>query len=372
MSSSSALCSCLSNGSSVTSTHRRRRASSSSSLTSSSSSSSSSFSSSRRGFSPPSVYLNKNINNINNKNNNNNNNSTSSSSGRRRSSSSSSKLKVCAAMSSIDDPNFADLSDRLKLDNVRQSLIRQEDSIIFALIERSQYKVNDKIYKTNSVDVPCYDAKTGMRSSMIEFMLREREQMDGKIRRYTSPDEHAFYPESLPPLVIPPMNFGEILHECALKININDRIKEMYVENIVPGMCESGDDNNYGSAGLCDVNCLQLISRRIHYGKFVAEAKFRAQPDEYSDLIRKQDGNGLMQLLTNQAVEDRVVARVTNKAAFYGQDINEEVPDASKVLTNPENQKYKVAPEIIADLYFKWIMPMTKDVQVEYLLQRLD
>ena len=368
MSSSSALCSCLSSGSSVTSTHRRRRASSSSSLTSSSSSSS--FPSSRRGFSPPSVYLNKNKNN--NNINNNNNNTSSGSSGRRRSSSSSSKLKVCAAMSSIDDPNFADLSDRLKLDNVRQSLIRQEDSIIFALIERSQYKVNDKIYKTNSIDVPCYDAKTGVRSSMIEFMLREREQMDGKIRRYTSPDEHAFYPESLPPLVIPPMNFGEVLHECALKININDRIKEMYVENIVPGMCESGDDNNYGSAGLCDVNCLQLISRRIHYGKFVAEAKFRAQPDEYSDLIRKQDGNGLMQLLTNQAVEDRVVARVTNKAAFYGQDINEEVPDASKVLTNPENQKYKVAPEIIADLYFKWIMPMTKDVQVEYLLQRLD
>ena len=123
---------------------------------------------------------------------------------------------------------------------------------------------------------------------------------------------------------------------------------------------------------MCDVNCLQLISRRIHYGKFVAEAKFRAQPEEYSELIHKQDGNGLMQLLTNQAVEDRVVARVTNKAAFYGQDINEEVPDASKVLTNPKNQKYKVAPEIIANLYFKWIMPMTKDVQVEYLLRRLD
>ena len=214
MSSSSALCSCFSSGSSVTSTHRRRRASSSSSLTSSSSSSS--FPSSRRGFSPPSVYLNKNKNN--NNMNNNNNNTSSSSSGRRRSSSSSSKLKVCAAMSSIDDPNFADLSDRLKLDNVRQSLIRQEDSIIFALIERSQYKVNDKIYKTNSIDVPCYDAKTGVRSSMIEFMLREREQMDGKIRRYTSPDEHAFYPESLPPLVIPPMNFGEVLHLSLIHI----------------------------------------------------------------------------------------------------------------------------------------------------------
>ena len=160
MSSSSALCSCLSSGSSVTSTHRRRRASSSSSLTSSSSSSS--FPSSRRGFSPPSVYLNKNKNknNINNKNNN-----TSSSSGRRRSSSSSSKLKVCAAMSSIDDPNFADLSDRLKLDNVRQSLIRQEDSIIFALIERSQYKVNDKIERTRT---------DGWENSKVHFAGRTR------------------------------------------------------------------------------------------------------------------------------------------------------------------------------------------------------
>ena len=358
---------CCLHGSAIVASHRLRASSSSSSTSSSSR--------------ETSFYLNNN--------NNNNNNNSSSSSGSSLGSARRNRQRGCSErgastkaygnsrdnanpLRSINDPNFADLSDRLKLDNVRQSLIRQEDSIIFALIERSQYKVNDKVYKVNSIDVPCYDAHTGVRSSMLEFMLREREQMDGKIRRYTSPDEHAFYPESLPPLVIPPMNFGEVLHEHALKININDRIKEMYVENIVPGMCESGDDNNYGSAGLCDVNCLQLISRRIHYGKFVAEAKFRAQPEEYSELIRKQDGNGLMQLLTNQAVEDRVVARVTNKAAFYGQDINEEVPDASKVLTNPKNQKYKVAPEIIANLYFKWIMPMTKDVQVEYLLRRLD
>jgi chorismate mutase len=41
---------------------------------------------------------------------------------------------------------------------------------------------------------------------------------------------------------------------------------------------------------LADVNCLQTISKRIHYGKFVAEAKFRAQPDEYTQLIKNQAG----------------------------------------------------------------------------------
>ena len=37
----------------------------------------------------------------------------------------------------------------------------------------------------------------------------------------------------------------------------------------------AGDDGNYGSAATLDVLVLQALSTRIHYGKFVAEAKFR-------------------------------------------------------------------------------------------------
>lgn len=33
---------------------------------------------------------------------------------------------------------------------------------------------------------------------------------------------------------------------------------------------------------------LQVLSKRIHYGKFVAEAKFRASPDDYEAAIRAQ------------------------------------------------------------------------------------
>jgi len=272
---------------------------------------------------------------------------------------------------SVNKPSvdYEDLSDRLKLDSVRQSLIRQEDSIIFALIERAQYKLNAPIYAANAVPVPCF-APNGDRASMLEFMLREVEQSHGKIRRYTSPDEHAFYPESLPPLVIPPIAFKDVLHPCAQGININKRILAMYVDNLLPEMCEAGDDNNYGSASLCDLSCLQTISRRIHYGKYVAESKFMAQPEEYTALIRAQDAQGLMALLTNQAVEDRVVRRVVNKAAVYGSDISEEIPDSLALPIGKET--LKVAPEQVGDLYYRWIMPMTKDVQVQYLLRRLD
>lgn len=33
---------------------------------------------------------------------------------------------------------------------------------------------------------------------------------------------------------------------------------------------------------------LQALSKRIHYGKFVAEAKFQASPDAYKAAIRAQ------------------------------------------------------------------------------------
>ena len=39
----------------------------------------------------------------------------------------------------------------------------------------------------------------------------------------------------------------------------------------------SGDDGNYGSAAVCDIAVLQALSKRIHFGKFIAEAKFQSE-----------------------------------------------------------------------------------------------
>lgn len=36
--------------------------------------------------------------------------------------------------------------------------------------------------------------KDGQQYSLCEYILRETEMLHGKVRRYTSPDEHAFYP----------------------------------------------------------------------------------------------------------------------------------------------------------------------------------
>lgn len=41
-------------------------------------------------------------------------------------------------------------------------------------------------------------------------MLWETEQMHGKVRRYTSPDEHPFFPHDVPPLILPEIKYAEV------------------------------------------------------------------------------------------------------------------------------------------------------------------
>ena len=67
----------------------------------------------------------------------------------------------------------------------------------------------------------------------------------------------------------------QVLAPGSKAINVNDRIMDLYLQRLMPGITEPGDDNNYGSSAMGDVLCLQALSKRIHYGKFVAEAKFR-------------------------------------------------------------------------------------------------
>ena len=90
-----------------------------------------------------------------------------------------SAAKHAAPVAATKDTSIStDMSDRLSLDNIRASLIRQEDSIIFSLIERAQYRLNSPVYQAGGVDVPCFHPD-GQRASMLEYMLREFEQTGG-------------------------------------------------------------------------------------------------------------------------------------------------------------------------------------------------
>ena len=67
----------------------------------------------------------------------------------------------------------------------------------------------------------------------------------------------------------------------------------------------------------------------------------------------------------------QVLERVKQKAAIYGQDYQGAENGADNVtLHNPQN--CKVQPETVASLYERWVMPLTKEVEVAYLLRRLE
>lgn len=68
-----------------------------------------------------------------------------------------------------------DESESLTLDSIRHSLIRQEDSIIFNLLERAQYRYNADTYDEYAF------AMEGFQGSLVEFMVRETEKLHAKV-----------------------------------------------------------------------------------------------------------------------------------------------------------------------------------------------
>lgn len=251
-----------------------------------------------------------------------------------------------------------DLSENLRLDFIRNSLIRQEDSIIFNLLERAQYCYNAPTYDAKAFNLP------GFSGSLIEFILRETEALHAKVGRYNSPDEHPFFPDALPDPLFPPLQYPPVLYSAAQSVNINKEIWSMYYDELLPRFVAKGDDKNYGSTAVCDTMNLQALSKRIHYGKFVAEAKYLGSREVYDVAIRAKDKEQLMNLLTVESVEKAVLRRVEQKAKAYGQEVS---LDSIKA-----DSTYKIEPSLIANLYGDWIMPLTKKVEVEYLLRRLD
>jgi chorismate mutase len=227
-------------------------------------------------------------------------------------------------------------------------------------VERAQYLYNADTYDPKS------SFMDGVEGSLVEFMVKETEKLHAQVGRYNSPDEHPFFPDHLPEPMLPPLQYPDVLHPISKSININERVWNMYFHDLLPSLVKKGDDGNYGSTAVCDLICLQALSKRVHYGKYVAEAKYQGSPKDYESAIKSQDPEMLMSLLTFPKVEKMVRDRVEKKTKTYAREVKiEEIGDECEVA-------YKIEPTLVANLYEEWIMPLTKEVQVDYLLKRLD
>ncbi|XP_050884672.1 chorismate mutase 2 isoform X2 [Lathyrus oleraceus] len=234
-------------------------------------------------------------------------------------------VAVIIMLVSFADAHRMVKADEYTLESVRESLIRQEDTIIFSLIERARFPLNSPTYERNYSSIPNFSG------SLFDFILHQTEDIQAKTGRYMNPEENP-YEEKLSPSIVSHYNFSQFLYPAAASININKKIRKVYFNNILPLFIAFGNDGNYAQTAANDLSILQ-------------------------------DRKALMNLLVDKRVEEIVLKRVEKKAMVFG----EEVSIDSKI-----KGKYKVDPSIVYNLYNKWIIPMTKDIEVEYILRRLD
>lgn len=95
-------------------------------------------------------------------------------------------------------------------------------------------------------------------------------------------------------------------------------------------------------------------------GMFVSESKFRSDPASFIQPIQQRDEKTLEGLITKPEVEAALLVRLEEKARVYGQDLNGSAVKAES----------KIDPDIAVQLYRDFVIPLTKDVEVEYLLKR--
>jgi len=278
--------------------------------------------------------------------------------------------------------NVLDPSAALNLNNIRMTLQRMEDSIIFSLIERSQYKINGPVYEPDCTQLGAaklHQLKSvGSNGCLGDWFIYQTECLHAAVRRYQHPTEYPFF-EPLPDAILGSTSGARterpsILAEVPRAARVNGSLLEIYRSKIVPAICEEGDDTDHGSTAVQDLHVLQTMATRIYYGLFVAESKFRTETDRASSLIKARDRDGLMEFITNKAVEEKNIQRVILKARAFAQNISIDDATTTAASGRDESEKvttYKVNPEYLGAVFRDFIMPLTREVEVEYLLERL-
>lgn len=127
----------------------------------------------------------------------------------------------------------------------------------------------------------------------------------------------------------------------------------------------------------------------------MAESKYLLEPEKFEVLVRKRDIRGINELLTNSIVEERVIQRLFNFHIQYLLCCSiSYLPEESRVLRlnnkavnhcrarlkavafgqdafSDVDVGFKVDPRHIVALYRDMIIPLTKQVQVRYLFERV-
>jgi chorismate mutase len=238
------------------------------------------------------------------------------------------------------------------LHSIAANLEGLEETIIFILINRAQFAENRVVYQPHASGF-----EGAGEESLFEIRLRRHEEMDAEFGRFCVPEERPFMkglPAAKRKVALPPTG----LHiEDFDVVNVTEGILDAYL-SLVGEICTKVDDGQYGSSVEHDVAALQAIARRVHFGAlYVAESKFQLNPETYARLARAGDRQGLLRELTRAEVEERILGRIALKVEHIQSQINPLV-------------RKSIPADAIMNFYKSSIIPLTKEGEIRYLLNR--
>jgi chorismate mutase len=240
------------------------------------------------------------------------------------------------------------------LDLIAAHLEGLEETIIWKLIDRAQFRRNAGVYEPGKSG---FEGNHG--ESLFDLRLRYQEEMDAVFGRFMVPEERPFNRDLPPPrraVHIPSTGLSISDYDS---VNLSTDIQAAY-RQLLGALCQPDDDGQYGSSVEHDVYALQAIGRRVHYGSlYIAESKYLADTATYRQLIAAGDTAGLLTLLTRQEVEDRIIIRVRDKVNSLQLEVNPAV-------------RRLIDPEVVCAFYRDFIIPLTKRGEILYLMQRME
>ena len=238
------------------------------------------------------------------------------------------------------------------IDKIATDLEGLEETIIARLIDRAQFRRNRLAYQPGKSG---FKGETEL--SLFALRLKFQEEMDACFGRFAVPEERPFN-KNLPDakrIVRLPDNCLRLADYNA--VNLTDKILASYLD-LVPQICAAGDDAQYGSSVENDVYTIQAISRRIHYGAmYVGETKYLSDPATFKKAVDSNDTRILETLLTRPEVEQRILRRVQEKVTI--------LQAAARVDT-----RITIDPDVVRQYYAAVIIPLTKEGEILYLLNR--
>jgi chorismate mutase len=221
---------------------------------------------------------------------------------------------------------------KLELSELRIKLDQQAEKIISGLKDRSRYTLNKGVFTE-----PFYDKK-----SWFEYRLLGEQSLDSEFGRYEFEDQHPVF-FSRAQLAKPKTNrLRAAVGLVPADIDMSAKVVGIY-QKLLEKICEQGENPQfYGETVKTDVNnVLALYERIVGLGQKVAEAKVQEYPALFC-----LDENCIREKLSDSTREEKVIKQAVEIA-----------------------QRYNLPNSLAMNDFFREIIDLTLDVEVNYVIQ---